>query len=149
MFAYNISRAVDSGWSPSFSLFYGTTNWKGEKKACPLNNNNKRIILTQASYCEQANDIRQVGPLFPMWCSSVGEEHVIILSNGLRSQMSPRCAFVCFVSFLRAAVSHGAKASNTNTENVQEGADPAGLQGYLILREYEGSRCYEQAKGRT
>ena len=119
-----------------------------KKKTCNINNNNKRIILTKASYCEQANDVWQVGPLFPMWCWSVGEEHWILLSNGLCSQMSPRCAFVCFVSFLHATISHGAIASNTNTENVQEGADPAGLQGYLILREYEGFRCYEQAKRR-
>lgn len=90
----------------------------GKKKACTLNNNTKRIILTKASYCEQASDIWQVGPLFPMWCWSVGEEHVIILSNGLPRQMLPLCAFVCFVSFLYGTISHGAIASNTNTESV-------------------------------
>jgi hypothetical protein len=48
------------------------------------------------------------------------------------------CAFLGFVSFLYAIISPCAIASNINTESAWERAYPAGLQAYLILREYEG-----------
>lgn len=56
--------------------------------------------------------------MFPKWGRPVGGERVIVFFSGeLPSQMSPARAFMGFVSFLQAPVSHGAIASNINTES--------------------------------